>query len=66
MSGTSAGGKKTAIKNKQKHGDDFYSRLGKKGGLVKHPKTRWFALHPELAKISGRKGGKISKRGKAK
>ena len=66
MAGTKEGGKKTAIKNKQLHGDDFYARLGSKGGSVKHPKTRWFALHPELAIKAGKKGGHNSKRGKAK
>ena len=65
MSGTSAGGKKTAIKNKQLHGEDYYSRLGKKGGSVKHRDTRWFSVHPELASKWGKKGGQISKRGKS-
>ena len=32
MAGTSAGGKKTALKNKQLHGEDYYSMLGKKVG----------------------------------
>ena len=64
MAGTQAGGRKTAITNKEKHGDDYYARLGKKGGSVKHPETRWFTLYPELAKKAGKKGGKISKRGK--
>lgn len=32
MSGTSAGGKKAAIINKNRYGDDYYSRLGKVGG----------------------------------
>ena len=65
MAGTKEGGKKTALKNKQLHGEDYYSRLGKKGGSVKHPETRWFTLNPELASKYGKKGGKISKRGKA-
>lgn len=32
MAGTKAGGKKTAETNKKKHGDNFYSELGRKGG----------------------------------
>lgn len=32
------------------------AEAGRKGGLVKHPKTRWFALHPELAKKCSEKG----------
>ena len=66
MAGTKSGGKKCAMKNKELHGEDYYSRLGKMGGAVSHPKTRWFSLHPELASKYGKKGGKISKRGKAK
>ena len=64
MAGTKAGGKKTAKTNKKKHGDNFYSELGRKGGKVHHPETRYFALHPDFAKKVGRKGGSISKRGK--
>ena len=29
---------------------------GRKGGSVKRPKTRWFALHPDLAKKCSKKG----------
>ena len=64
MAGTKAGGLKAAAKNKEKHGSDFYSRIGKKGG--RNGRTGGFATNPELAKIAGRKGGLISRRGKAK
>ena len=64
MAGTKAGGLKAAAKNKEKHGSDFYSRIGKKGG--QNGRTGGFATNPELAKIAGRKGGLISRRGKAK
>ena len=64
MSGTKAGGLKAAARNKEIHGEDFYARIGKKGGLVCGMKG--FALNPELARVAGAKGGKISKRGKAK
>lgn len=35
---TSEGGKKTAKTNKKKYGDDFYSKIGAKGGKRKVPK----------------------------
>jgi general stress protein YciG len=64
MAGTVAGGKKTAKTNKAKYGDDYYRELGRRGGKNGH--TGGFASNPELAKIAGAKGGRISKRGKAK
>ena len=64
MAGTRAGGLKAAATNKAKYGKGFYSRIGKKGG--QNGRTGGFAANPKLAKIAGRKGGLISKRGKAK
>lgn len=64
MAGTKAGGVKAAATNKAKYGEDFYRELGRKGGRNGH--TGGFAANPELAKIAGAKGGRISKRGKAK
>ena len=64
MSGTKEGGRKTVITIRLRHGEDFYSRIGKKGGQNGH--TGGFFANPELAKIAGRKGGLVSKRGKAK
>lgn len=64
MSGTKVGGSKAAITNKQKHGADFYVRIGRKGGKKGH--TGGFAANPELAREAGRKGGKKSKRGMSK
>lgn len=64
MAGTRAGGKKAAETNKAKYGEDFYRELGRKGGKNGH--TGGFAFNPELARIAGAKGGRISKRGKAK
>ena len=61
MSGTKIGGSKAAITNKQLHGEDFYARIGRKGGKNGH--TGGFAANPELAREAGRKGGKKSKRG---
>lgn len=64
MAGTKQGGKKTAQTNKLKHGEDYYKELGRKGGSVKHPETRYFALHPDIASKVGTIGGYKSKRGK--
>lgn len=63
MAGNIEGGRKAAITNKKKYGRDFYAEIGRKGGRNGH--TGGFAANPELARIAGRKGGRISKRGKA-
>ena len=63
MAGTKAGGQKAAMTNKAKHGSDFYAKIGKKGG--QNGKTGGFAANPELARIAGAKGGRISRRRKA-
>lgn len=60
MAGTKAGGKKTAATNIERHGKNFYREIGAKGGRNGH--TGGFASNPELAKIAGAKGGRISKR----
>ena len=64
MAGTKAGGAKAAATNKSKYGKDFYSKIGQKGG--KNGTTGGFAANRELAKIAGQKGGRISRRGKAR
>lgn len=64
MAGTKAGGLKAAATNIERYGKDFYKEMGRKGG--KAGNTGGFATNPELAKIAGRKGGLISRRGKAK
>ncbi|MDR3298023.1 MAG: hypothetical protein LBT19_01435 [Candidatus Nomurabacteria bacterium] len=64
MAGTKAGGKKAAATNKAKYGREFYAEIGRKGGKNGH--TGGFAANPALAKIAGAKGGRVSKRGKAK
>lgn len=72
MAGTREGGRKAAITNKERHGEDFYSNIGKKGGENGH--TGGFACEEigrdgltgsQRAKLAGAKGGRISKRGKA-
>lgn len=65
MAGTKEGGKKAAATNKKIHGANFYAKIGRKGGKKSHPATRYFAMHPEIAKTAGTKGGLISRRGKA-
>ena len=62
MSGTHAGGVKTAKTNKQKHGKDFYKKIGSMGGRAEHTKPRGFAANPELAKMAGSIGGLKSSR----
>ncbi len=64
MAGTKVGGQKAAATNKAKYGRNFYTEIGRKGGRNGH--LGGFAANPELAKIAGRKGGLINKRGKAK
>lgn len=65
MAGTKAGGLKAAATNKKKYGDGFYSNIGAKGGRNgSGPDYKGgFASNPALARIAGRKGGEISKRG---
>lgn len=61
MAGTKAGGLKAAKKNLA-NDPDFYKRIGAIGG--KNGTTGGFAANPELARIAGRKGGKISRKTK--
>lgn len=64
MSGTKAGGIKAAKTNLERHGADFYKKIGQKGGQNGH--TGGFAANPALARVAGAKGGRISRRGPAK
>ena len=61
MAGTVTGGKKAAQKNLQKD-PNFYAKIGAKGG--RNGRTGGFAANPELARIAGAKGGRISRRRK--
>lgn len=63
MAGTAKGGKLAAATNKARYGSDFYAKIGAKGGKL--GKTGGFAANPELARIAGAKGGRISRRKKA-
>lgn len=63
MSGSVAGGVKAAKTNKLKYGKNFYAEIGRIGGKAKVPKG--FALDKDRARKAGKKGGTISRRGKA-
>lgn len=63
MAGTVEGGKKAAAKNLARN-PNFYAEIGRIGGS--NGNTGGFAANPELARIAGAKGGKKSRRGKAK
>lgn len=73
MSGTKAGGAKAARTNYERHGKQFYVRIGRMGG--QNGNTGGFASEKvgkdgltgsERAKLAGAKGGTISRRGPAK
>ena len=64
LSGTLEGGRKARDTNYKLHGKDFYKRIGAIGGRNGH--SGGFAANPELARMAGRKGGRISRRGPAK
>lgn len=64
MAGTKLGGLKASRSNKEKYGKDFYKRIGAIGGRNGH--TGGFASNPELARLAGAKGGRISRRGASK
>lgn len=63
MAGAKIGSKKAAAKNLAKN-PNFYRDIGRIGG--KNGTTGGFAANRELARIAGAKGGRISRRGKAK
>lgn len=60
MSGTPAGGKLAAQRNKERHGEDFYVKIGTLGGTKS--RNGGFAQNRELAREAGRRGGKMSRR----
>lgn len=64
MAGTVEGGKKASKANIERYGKDFYKRIGAIGGRNGH--TGGFASNPELARIAGAKGGRMSRRGPSK
>lgn len=60
MPGTKAGALKASITNKERHGEEFYRRIGAKGGRNGH--TGGFASNHDRAVEAGRKGGLKSTR----
>lgn len=60
MPGTKAGGLKARQSNYERHGNDFYKRIGAKGGRNGH--DGGFRANPALAVVAGAKGGSISRR----
>lgn len=73
MAGTKAGGQKAAETNKRIHGPDFYREIGRRGG--RNGVSGGFASKSvgkdgltgvERARVAGRKGGSISRRGPSK
>jgi len=63
MAGTKQGGQLAAKRNKQRHGADFYSKIGRLGGQRGH--SGGFAAGVEgrkRASYYGAKGGSISRR----
>ena len=66
MPGTKIGGKKAAQTTKERHGEDFYQRIGKLANEAWEKngrKPRGFAANRELARSAGRTGGLKSRRG---
>jgi general stress protein YciG len=64
MSGNSKGGHLAAKRNIERHGADFYAKIGAKGGRAKVAKG--FAVNRDLARSAGALGGTRSRRGKSK
>ena len=70
MSGTREGGLKAAKTNKARNGEDFYKRIGQKGG--QHSTPGGFGTNKigkdgltgiQRSKVAGAKGGRTSRRG---
>jgi general stress protein YciG len=62
MGGTKKGGLAASETNKKLYGEDFYKRIGAKGG--ERGNTGGFFVNRELASRAGAIGGKKSRRGK--
>ena len=60
MSGTKAGSQKAVATTKQKHGADFFKKIGKIGGQASG--TGGFYGNPERASRAGKIGGKLGRR----
>lgn len=60
MSGTKAGGAKAAVTNKELHGKDFYSRIGKLGGKVSTPTGGFGSLKKDANGLTGRERASLA------
>ena len=65
MSGTREGGLRAAEKNLAKD-PLYYSKIGRRGGSVRGTPKGFASMTREQVSKAGAKGGKISRRGKAK
>lgn len=63
MSGTREGALKAAATNRARYGEKYYAEIGRKGGSASTPHGG-FGFSHERAVEAGRKGGKVSRRGK--
>lgn len=63
MAGTKEGGLKGKQTLYETYGEDYFKEMGRKGGKAKSP-LKGFGSSHQRAVEAGRKGGKISKRGK--
>ena len=66
MAGTKTGAKRAAQTNIERHGEDFYQRIGKLSNASWEKngrKPRGFAANPERARAAGRKGRLKSRKG---
>lgn len=61
MPGTKEGGIKAAATNKNRHGGDFYSKIGREGGKMLNSR-KGFGYNRQKASEAGRKGGTISRK----
>lgn len=61
MAGTREGGIKAAKTNKKRYGEGFYTKIGAIGG--KKSGGGAFSANHELARVAGRIGGLVSRRG---
>ena len=66
MAGTKAGGLAAATTNKQRHGKEFYSKIGAMGGRKGKTGGFYYSMINGLDTHikAGKKGGEISKRTK--
>lgn len=62
MAGNKIGGLKASATNKLRHGEDFYKRIGAKGGIAPNATPKGFAANRELASRVGKIGGQTSSR----